>query len=331
MKTHEVCVIGAGWAGLTAASRLAESGRDVVLLEKARGPGGRCATRRQDGYAFDHGAQYFTVRSPAFGAAVEAWPRAGLVMAWPARIKVFGARPGPASLAPTERLVAVPGMNAVLKYLSVGLDCRYGWRASCVRRLKGMWSIETDDGQTRVQARYLMLTAPPQQAAELLAGQSALSAEVERVPMNPCWAVMLGYAQALKAGFDAAFDNEGPLAWLARDASKPGRAAETWVLHAGPEWSRQHLEDQPEAVAERLLSAFRQRLPAAALKRPDLISAHRWRYALSPAPLADDCLPDEDSGLVVAGDWCAGNRIEGAWSSGQAAAGRILSWLAGND
>ncbi|NCV02464.1 MAG: FAD-dependent oxidoreductase, partial [Proteobacteria bacterium] len=39
-------VIGAGPAGLSAASRLALSGIDVTVLEKSRGIGGRVASRR---------------------------------------------------------------------------------------------------------------------------------------------------------------------------------------------------------------------------------------------------------------------------------------------
>jgi predicted NAD/FAD-dependent oxidoreductase len=52
----EVVVVGAGPAGLTVARELAAAGREVVVLEKSRGPGGRCSTRRTDHGAFDHGA-----------------------------------------------------------------------------------------------------------------------------------------------------------------------------------------------------------------------------------------------------------------------------------
>lgn len=327
MTMHEVCVIGAGWGGLSAANQLRAAGVDVVVLEKARGPGGRCSTRRQDDLAFDHGAQYFTARTPEFAARVKAWKAAGLIAAWKPKMTVFGARPRTAGQPPRERLVGVPGMNAVLKHLAVGLDCRYQWRAERLRREQDSWVIESADPGSSLRARYLLITAPPLQTSALLRGQSALAAIADQVPMTSCWAVMLGFDKVIQADFDAAFDNEGPLIWLARNSSKPARAGETWLLHANPQWSDQHLEAEPGQICEHLLTAFQHRVPSAAARAPSWVNAHRWRYALAPQPLMRECLSEADTGLVVAGDWCAGNRIEGAWRSGLAAAVQIQAWI----
>lgn len=323
---HDVCVIGAGWAGVSAASRLQTAGLDVVVLEKARGPGGRCSTRRQDGFAFDHGAQYFTARSAEFRAAVRGWTRQGLLASWEPRMQVFGERPDSAGSRPDARHVGTPGMNAVVKHLGRDLDCRFSSRVDAISREGKAWVLRLADQAADLASRSLVVTAPPEQSANLLDGHSPLAATVRAVPMNPCWALMLGYAHPIRADFDAAFDNEGPLAWLARNSSKPGREGEAWLLHANAEWSIRHLEQEAEWVAKELLNAFHQRLPAAAGFSPSLISAHRWRYALAPEPLEQDCLVDADRGLVLAGDWCAGNRIEGAWLSGQAAAKTLLTW-----
>ena len=62
--TLDVAVIGAGMAGLAAARTLAAAGHAVQVFDKGRGIGGRLSTRRTDYGAFDHGAQYATVRDP---------------------------------------------------------------------------------------------------------------------------------------------------------------------------------------------------------------------------------------------------------------------------
>lgn len=321
---HDVCVIGAGWSGLTAAMALRSAGLDVVVVEKARGPGGRSATRRHNGFAFDHGAQYFTARSADFVAAAQGWKRKELVATWAPQIRVFGPRPEARQSSPAKRLVAMPGMNGVLKHFAGQLDCRFGWRAEGLACDGAGWTIHGAERTERIQAARLLVTAPPRQSADLLRGHSILAEHIEQVPMNPCWVLMLGFEEPLAAGFDAAFDNQGPLSWLARNSSKPGRGPEAWLAHADAQWSAEHLEEAAENIATVLLAAFRERVPAAARVQPVTLSAHRWRYALAPEPLNRACLVDRSCGLVVAGDWCAGNRIEGAWQSGRAAAAEVL-------
>ncbi len=77
-----IIIIGAGLAGLIAARELDAAGADVLVLDKGRSPGGRLATRRVGGATLDHGAQFFTVRSPAFAKTVDDWLARGLVHAW---------------------------------------------------------------------------------------------------------------------------------------------------------------------------------------------------------------------------------------------------------
>ncbi|MFW5681305.1 MAG: FAD-dependent oxidoreductase, partial [Pseudomonadota bacterium] len=60
------------------------------------------------------------------------------------------------------------------------------------------------------------------------------------------------------------------------------------------------------------------------LPEPTYATAHRWRYALAAEPVGEPCLYDR-SGLVACGDWCLGGRIEAAFLSGLAAAGRVMN------
>ncbi len=52
--------------------------------------------------------------------------------------------------------------------------------------------------------------------------------------------------------------------------------------------------------------------------------AHRWRYALPTEPLPEPCLFDAELAIAACGDWGRGPRVEGAYLSGCAAAGRLL-------
>jgi phytoene desaturase len=56
-----VVVIGAGAAGLATAARLAVKGHSVQMLEQSDSIGGKLATYRRDGFAFDTGPSLFTL------------------------------------------------------------------------------------------------------------------------------------------------------------------------------------------------------------------------------------------------------------------------------
>ncbi len=309
-------------AGLTAAHRLIAAGHTVKLFDKGRGVGGRIATRRSPtGRQFDHGAQYFTAKTPEFQAAVDDWVAAGVVAEWNARVVTLTR--GKLATDPSDRTryVGTPAMNRIAKHLAEGLDVSTGVRATSVERVAGRWKLLADDVALG-EFDGLVVTAPPIQARELL-GELAIADEC-LTNMSGCWTVMIEFAAPIPVDFDAAFVNDSPLAWIARNNSKPGRDAnECWVLHASPAWSEANIDNEPDEVTPPLLAAF---ATATGASLPASIhqSGHRWRYALPEKPLAQRAIVDVERCVAVAGDWCGGPRVEGAYLSGIAAAERLL-------
>jgi phytoene desaturase len=59
MNEQQVIVIGAGFAGLSAATVLAKEGYAVTILEKNDQPGGRARIWQQDGFTFDMGPSWY--------------------------------------------------------------------------------------------------------------------------------------------------------------------------------------------------------------------------------------------------------------------------------
>ncbi len=59
-RTDRVVVVGAGLAGLAAALHLRGAGREVTVVERGPGPGGRAGRVERNGYALDTGPSVFT-------------------------------------------------------------------------------------------------------------------------------------------------------------------------------------------------------------------------------------------------------------------------------
>ena len=323
-KRLRIGVVGAGLTGLTAARTLSDQGHDVVVVEKARGPGGRMSTRRNADLRFDHGAQYFTARDPRFFRHVLAWQERGLVHAWDARIATIGDHESSNKSQSAERFVAVPGMSAICSELARELaDCRFDWALRKLKRLENGWILTSDNGQT-LECDALVITTPPEQACTLLADPE-VDELISGVEMMPCWALMLVLDTPLFAEHDAAFINQGPLSWVSSQSSRPERpTANTWVLHASPEWSLMNLEKSADEVRDLLIEAARE-LPLSQPFTVESAVAHRWRYALARQPLHCGAIWLGSKNLALAGDWCHGSRVEGAFLSGIAAAGRIMA------
>ena len=326
-----IAVIGAGLAGLSCAQALLQAGHTVHVFDKARGPSGRMSTRRAEDdngpWQCDHGAQYFTARDPAFRAEVARWQQAGVAALWDARLASFDGTAWSNPATPLERFVGTPRMRTPAAWLvqHLGEPALAQWQTT-VQRLdhsEGGWTITSaEHGLHSPRYSAVLLAVPAPQAVPLLAPVSPAGAAIATsARMRGSWAVMLRYASPVALPWEGAFINTGPLRWVARDSSKPGRTGqETWLLHASPEWSEAHIEDSAEAVTTALLTAF------AALGGPAPLAAtaHRWRYADTEPALTQGSWWDAQMRLGLCGDWLHGGKVEGAWLSGRALAQQVL-------
>jgi renalase len=319
----DVAVIGAGLAGAACARVLAAAGHRPVLFDKGRGAGGRLSTRRSETplgeVRIDHGAQYLTARSPSFAAFLGATRDRGQAAPWSGRVVSIDHHATMPHTRREDRWVGVPGMSAIVKAALEGLNARFAMRATRLSGGVGAWMVHFDAGHPQGPFDRVVLTLPPDQLIDLLAGSDgdfgAMITEARGAVVAPCWAVMGVIDVPFDPGFDGANLLDGDVRWMARKNSRPGQSGpDAWVLHAAPEWSRAHLEDAAEPVGRALWEAMQARfgLPSASL-----LGAHRWRYALSEQAPGTPFALDDSGTIGCAGDWRLGPRAECAWQSGE--------------
>lgn len=331
MYKAAVLVVGAGIAGLMAAHVLSEHGLDVTVVDKGRSVGGRLATRRVGLGLADHGAQFFTVRTPAFRAWVDRWLADGLVYEWTTGfsdgsigVEGFDGHP---------RYAVHGGMNALAKHLAAQLKDRV--RIDTDIKLTSLslngevWEAQAENGAAYTSDGLLLTPPVPQSLTLLNAGKVRLlmgdRSALERIAYAPCVAGLFRIEGTLDLPEPGALQRpDGAISWIA-DNHRKGISPNEKVItvHAGSEYSR-HLWDMPESEALALLHKAVEALlfPGSSIAEGQL---KRWRYAL-PTTLHPEryLLATQIPPLVFAGDAFGTARVEGAALSGLAA-GSILA------
>ena len=313
-----VAIVGAGLSGLVAGRRLVEGGVDVTLVDKGRAPGGRLATRRIGDATLDHGAQFFTVRTPAFRRRVDDWIDRGLVSIWS---HGFDTGDGHA------RYVAVNGMNSLAKDLAVGLDVRCSTMAFAIRPAEAgvaaqPWQVVIDDGST-VDCDAVIVTTPLPQAFSLLVDSGVdLDEAVIRTDYDRTIALLatLDGPAAIPAPGGVQAPNPD-VAFVADNHAKGVSAAPAITLHASASWSEQHWDDDLDDLRVLLLE-----LSGSWIGDASIVEAQvkKWRFATPRSPWPDPCWVAPGGRIVLAGDAFDGPRVEAAHNSGLAAAHALI-------
>lgn len=306
----DIIIIGAGIAGLVCARHLHDAGRDVIVIDKGRGIGGRVATRRADDMRFDHGAPYVRATGREFAKVLGDLCDNNHAAQW-------------SDTAGDVWTVGTPGMSAIPKGMAAGLDVRLGTSVHAVVQNGSGWDVQCNE--QNFAADRVVITVPAPQVAGLLGPKHPLMVEIAGVEMSPgltLMAAISGSVPTVRPG--KAHD---PLSSINQDSSKPGRPGidgSAWVAQAGLAFSYAHLEEDRPDVAARMVPFLCDRLGVT----PDRVThavAHRWRYSRVANPLGQPFARMPDATLYLGGDWCVGPLIEDAWTSGTAIADDLLT------
>ncbi|CAN1841578.1 PSPTO_1126 [Linum perenne] len=313
MKTvaSKVAVVGSGISGAVCASTLAKHGVSVTLFDSARGPGGRMSRRREtceDGkeLLFDHGAPFFCA---------------------------------------TNNDV----LNLVHDWESKGVESKFGVGVGKIEWLddEKAWSLTSSGGQELghfkgvvasdkniVSSRYTEVTGFPPPLD--LSFSPEFAAKLQDIPVNPCFSVMLAFAEPLSSipVKGITFKNSDVLSWGYCDSSKPSRpsTSERWVLYSTAKYATSVIAETGlkklssealDKVAEQVLSEFKS--TGLHIPHPFFMKAHRWGGAFPATSIAaeEKCLWNGERKVAICGDFCVSPNVEGAILSGMAAASKL--------
>lgn len=312
-----IAVIGAGLAGLTIARELS-SEHAVTVFEKSRGVGGRMATRYAEGFEFDHGAQFFTAKSPAFQDFLQPLLEQDVVSNWPASFAELDRGRIVASRQWHDEhphYVGTPRMNSIGKWLAQGVDVRLQNTVSQLVRNNSAWTLIGGGGEHLGLYEWVVFALPARQAATLLPGESSVTAFAEAARMRSCFALMLGFDTPLDLPWQAAIVREADISWVSVNSSKPGRSDNfCLVAHSTNAWADAHIDEDEQSVTQHLMAECRD-VVGGAVESATYRGLQRWRFANIDAQSGPGHGVDTTLQLAACGDWFVHGRVEAAFSS----------------
>ncbi len=334
----DVCVIGAGIAGIVCAKELENQGLKVVILDKSRGVGGRVATRRLHNTQVNHGAPYLEVQGKFTQELIIELLEHQIIQPWPGTMYELDSL-GELKLLPTaERYIADEGMTAIPKYMAKGLDIRFSCLVTTVKpTLKQTWQVISTD--LVIEAKALIIAIPAPQIVGILEASSIPDLPVDY--LNQLRAIQFEPDLTVMAGYSNSFSN---LTWqtfkvtaktdLARISLQSslieGSLQTVLVLHSTSALAKTYLDTDYSALrraGESLLQTATELL-SIPLSSPNWLEIQRWRYAFPAVPLGTPYLETTcPLPLICCGDWSGNNLLESALYSGNQAAKKLLDKL----
>ena len=332
-----VVVVGAGVAGLACARELERRSVPAVTLERARSVGGRCATRRVQGQAVDHGLPFLQARSWEFGKELREAGEDRLIPGWPVRVReprlavqADAYKPG------LRRMAHRDGVSAFARHLARGLDVRLGHRVERLSATSGRITAHLRGGR-RLAAPLLVLAGALPESLALAEpmvrdwpGAEEKLARLRAVRVLPTVTVIAGYPpETPEPPFDAWHPIEATmLGSIFHDSTK--RRAPRWrvlVLHGRTAFSEAALDRKPEEWSRELVWEAGELLGEWAAS-PAWTQTYVWRagQVRSGDQLNGPVAFESDGGarVMLAGDaFAADPGLEGAYLSGIAVGEQI--------
>jgi len=312
-----IAVIGAGLAGITIASKIKEK-FDVKVFEKSKDVGGRMSTRRETPFTFDHGAQFFKIKTINFKNFLQELFAQKKIKPWSFRLAYFEGQ----YLSKIKMIkdsdnffVGVPNMDSIIKYLSKSCDVILNTKIERIIRKNDKWNLYDQNKRSHGLYDWIVLSLPAQQSLDLITNKISFHSLIKKIKMNGCFSLMFGINKSLNLAYDAALIEKEDIAWFSVNNSKPSRMNKNClIINSSYEYASKNMNTPRDKVLKHLLSKS-SKLLNYDLMKSTMIKMHQWRYVEAKYSPKENFFIDHKEKIAVCGDWFINSRVEGAFIS----------------
>ncbi len=315
--TFDAIIVGAGISGLYLADQLATQNQNILVIEKSKSVGGRIATRRDGDAAYDHGAQFYSVKDSEHSTFDLNLTKSGIVHTWfKSEDKFFR--------------VATRGMTEIPKYLSTKLQVSFNEKVILLKQENtSVLRVRCESGNNFLGKNIFLSSPLPQSLAILNASQISYQQNLDSIQ----------YANALVGLFEIESRDKNIIEFqyeqnihedlfsVSNQLSKKVSLVPAFTVTMSPEWSQRHFENEDSVT----LSFIQQTFVDFLSKRSDRYvirkaQLKKWRYS---HPLTTHSSPfarlTSHENIYLFGDAFGGGSIIGAIRSAEQLSSDLLS------
>ena len=310
----KIAIIGTGLSAIFSAIHLRKNtDLEINLFDKARGLGGRLATRRAEGGKFDHGAQYFSIERINNLPEIQMLINEGVIN----------------NIEDKDIYFSPDGMTNIAKKLLIDFNIFKEHKLVSIDKENENYKLFFENGST-FNSNYIIMSCPMPQSLEILNKSKIdydnnLIKALKDLNYFPCIVVMIKSEIKLSnldkhIGRDVDSKN---ISWIGDNYGKKVSSIENYyTIQCSPEFSYENFENEYDETNEKLKHEMEKIFGS----NYQILSNHKWRYSIPKNFYQGDnsLVINQKDFLGLCGDIFTNGRFDGAITSGLSIADKFL-------
>lgn len=302
----DTIIVGAGISGSYLSSILKNTTKNILIIDKSRGIGGRMSTKPIGEDIVDYGCQYIKPKIDECSSLIKSLEELGLV-------KQIEIKTG-------EKVYISPfGMNKIPQYLSRGVSVVTNEKVEKIKYQNKLWEINT--GSISLTSKTLVLTMPIPQVEELMVRCNIKIGQLPNVKYSSF------YTSTFISDVhhpEEIIGSDDTFSWICNNKKKGLRNLnDVFTVNTSETITRRLVEKEDPERKDFIAGKINEAGFSSIVK----LNIHFWKYAFSLNQNNIDYIFNSDTGLGICGDSFSVGRVDGAIRSAELLSRELVRFL----
>tara|TARA_B100001250_G_scaffold16642_1_gene14476 strand:- start:757 stop:1731 length:975 start_codon:yes stop_codon:yes gene_type:complete len=292
----DTIIVGAGISGSYLSFVLKNTTKNILIIDKSRGVGGRMSTKPIGEDIVDYGCQYIKPNIDECSALIKSLEELGLV--------------NQIEIKTGEKVYISPfGMNKIPQYLSRGVSVVTNEKVEKIKYQNKLWEIDT--GSISLISKTLVLTMPMPQVEELMV---RCNIKIDQLPNVEYSSFYTSTFVSNVHHLEEIIGSDDTFSWICNNKKKGLRNLNNvFTVNTSEKITKRLVKIENSERKDFIVG----KINDAGFNSISKLNIHFWKYAFSSNQNNIDYIFNSDTGLGICGDSFSVGRVDGAIRSAE--------------